>query len=114
MYLLSISEFNQLLKLPILVHHYIEHQSEDQSLTFSSFMAMHYAHGNVVDDDYAKDMKLPFKTNHVNVIANFVAMEVQFGEIIVNQPISLFTFPKLICNVPLGYTSLIFQPPKAV
>ena len=114
MYLLSISEFHQLLKFPILVHHFIEHQSEDKSLTFSDFLNMHYSNANVVKDDYAKDMKLPFKTSLVNLIAHFVAMEVELKDIYIHQHVRTLTFAKLDCNIPLGYTSAVFQPPKMI
>jgi hypothetical protein len=112
-YLLSISEFNQLLKLPMLVQHFIEHQSEDESLTFSHFLVIHYTHGNVVDDDYSNDMKLPFKTNHANIIASFIALEIAFDEIKINRTETELTFAKLTYSIPLVFTSSVFQPPKS-
>lgn len=114
LYLLSISEFNQLLKLPLLVQHFIEHQMEDESLTFCDFLGMHYAHVNQKNNDDAKDKKLPFKTNHANIISNFVALELAIDEIKINQSESQLTFANLICSIPLIYTSSIFQPPKTV
>jgi hypothetical protein len=112
LYLLSISEFNQLLKLPLLVQHFIEHHNEDESLTFSRFLVMHYAQENVVDEDHTKDMKLPFKTNQANVVANFIALEVAFDEIKINSIESEQTFAKLTYTIPLMFTSSVFQPPK--
>lgn len=96
-----------------MVHHFIEHQSEDKGLTFSDFLVMHYTQGNVVDDDHAKDMKLPFKTNHANIFASFVALEVLFDEININQLESDISFAHLTYAIPLIFTSSVFQPPKA-
>lgn len=43
--------------------HFIEHKNENKNLTLWQFLCIHYAHGNVKDADYDKDMKLPFKTS---------------------------------------------------
>jgi hypothetical protein len=60
--MLSTTQFSEVLKLPILIQHFIEHKHENSSITFLGFLEMHYAHGNIQDADYDKDMKLPFKT----------------------------------------------------
>lgn len=51
----------ELFKLPELLRHYQEHKSENQNLSILEFIDIHYLHGNVQDEDYEKDMKLPFK-----------------------------------------------------
>ena len=62
-YLISTTELYQLVKLPMLVEHFYEHQDQDQDITLWEFLCMHYAHGDVKDADYDKDMKLPFKSH---------------------------------------------------
>lgn len=61
--LFSQTELHQILKLPVLVQHFFEHKAEKPNITLSQFIVLHYFSGNPVDDDYARDMELPFKTN---------------------------------------------------
>jgi hypothetical protein len=61
-YLFSATEAHQLLKLPIIFQHYKEHKEEDKNISFLYFLNMHYMHGSPVDDDYDRDMQLPFKS----------------------------------------------------
>lgn len=61
-YLLSTTQLSELLKLPMLVQHYMEHRHENKDLSFIGFLEIHYAHGSPRDADYDKDMKLPFKS----------------------------------------------------
>lgn len=51
----------ELLKLPEFLTHLEEHRSENPELSLLDFIDIHYLHGNVKDDDYEEDMKLPFK-----------------------------------------------------
>lgn len=71
-YLFSMTELHQLVKTPMLVKHYLEHQKENQKISLIGFLEMHYFSDTPVDADYEKDMQLPFKNfqdNHpVNVI----------------------------------------------
>lgn len=58
--------FGQLLRLPELIHHYIEHNEKDQS-TFFEFIQLHYGKKiNHPDDQHHHHQKLPFKAMHVN------------------------------------------------
>ena len=61
-YLFSATQLSELLKLPLLVEHYMEHKQENKDLSFIGFLEIHYAQGSPKDADYDKDMKLPFKT----------------------------------------------------
>lgn len=45
-----------------MVEHYYEHKALDPDMNILTFICMHYAHGNVKDADYDRDMQLPFKT----------------------------------------------------
>ena len=59
LYLLSTTELNQLLKLPVLIEHYLEHKNLNPEMTLVAFFKMHYDHP-VKDADYKTDRKLPF------------------------------------------------------
>ncbi len=63
-YLFSAFQISEYLKTPILVQHYYEHHIETPTLSLWKFICDHYAHGEVQDADYEKDMKLPFKSHH--------------------------------------------------
>src|SRR5690606_13520126 len=61
-YLLSTTQFSQILKLPILVEHFIEHRAID-SMSFWGFLVHHYDN-HQPDEDYETDMKLPFMVHN--------------------------------------------------
>ena len=62
-YLFSVTEAHQLLKLPVIFQHYAEHKTENDKISFLEFLAMHYLHGSPNDKDRDRDMQLPFKTS---------------------------------------------------
>lgn len=62
LYVFTSTEFHEIMKLPNLVTHYNEHKEENKNLTLWKFLCIHYAHGDVFDDDRDKDMKLPYKS----------------------------------------------------
>lgn len=59
LYLVSTTELYQLLKIPELVEHYIEHKELNPDMTLTAFLRTHYDHP-VKDGDYGKDQRLPF------------------------------------------------------
>jgi hypothetical protein len=61
-YLFANTEFHELAKIGAFIEHYAQHQKENKNLNLLDFIVLHYFSGNVVDDDYAEDMQLPFKT----------------------------------------------------
>lgn len=73
-YLFSITELNQFLKIPVLVQHYSEHMQKNNKITFWGFICEHYSNKVVNDNDYDKDSKLPFKTLDNCNNSNFVSL----------------------------------------
>lgn len=71
-YLFSMTELHQLVKTPMLVKHYLEHQKENQKISLIGFLEMHYFSDTPVDADYEKDMQLPFKNFHDNHPVNVI------------------------------------------
>ena len=69
-----------MIKVPVLFFHYLEHLREDPNITFSGFLDMHYMHGIVYDEDYARDMQLPFKVIDSATISAFVVEEISIYE----------------------------------
>ncbi|MCW3071594.1 MAG: hypothetical protein JWO44_1484 [Bacteroidetes bacterium] len=57
------TELSQLVKLPVFLKHYSEHQQKDPGLSVLKFIAMHYYGNDMDDSDNATDAKLPFKSH---------------------------------------------------
>lgn len=77
-YLFSTTEVYQLLKIPTLFEHFLEHATKDNKLTFVQFIYMHYSQENDHDGDADKDAKLPFKSHSCSGCAvNFVPLIAQ-------------------------------------
>ena len=58
-YLLSTTELVQLLKVPVLISHYLEHKENNQKTTVWDYLVHHYK-GHGIDEDWETDMRLPF------------------------------------------------------
>ncbi|MDX2174798.1 MAG: hypothetical protein SFY56_16970 [Bacteroidota bacterium] len=115
-FLTANTEAHQLLKLPILVNHYIEHKKQNHKISFTDFLNMHYVMEDDGDGDTAEDMKLPFKSD--NTCGNtynlgFVSQS--------NYQLSVKVIPaenKLFNNhsvefISSAFLSSIWQPPKS-
>lgn len=62
-YFFASTEAKQLFKVPVIFQHFAEHRQEDKQLSLLDFLDMHYLHGSPYDQDYDRDMKLPFKSS---------------------------------------------------
>ena len=114
-YLVSTTEFHQLIKLHLLVEHFMEHRQENKDLHLWKFLCMHYAHENTDNDHHDKDMKLPFKS-HEDCVNCFMSgyFSIPFQGIILN-PIffgseSFTSYPENFLTS--AYLPNIWQPPK--
>ncbi len=113
-YMFGSTDAYQLLKLPLLVGHYVKHKKESPYITPGSFFKMHYIDPQPFDDDYRQDMQLPFKTV-LNVFGRNLPTDITFlqriifkapTENLVVQPVLNDSFsPFLLCHT-------IFQPPR--
>ncbi|MFC6267918.1 hypothetical protein [Frigoriflavimonas asaccharolytica] len=68
-YLTSFSELRQLVKLPNLIEHYIQHKNANVNLSAYDFFKMHYLDEQKKDKDYNQDMQLPFKKHDFSSIS---------------------------------------------
>lgn len=110
MYLITSTEFHQVLKLPLLVKHYVEHQEKVNDITFWEFLVMHYK-TDVAHDD--QDMSLPFKDCHHSITAQALAMPTQKISLdsqptMVSRRLPIFTHTQFLSSYP----GEIFQPPR--
>lgn len=113
-YLFATTGFNQLLKLSLLLGHYLEHQCNAKEITIYQFVYIHDSHGDVRDADNAKDMKLSFKT-HENC-TNFINTLVSQSFLLVGHP--LCSAAKKVKHLFIDeiltffFQSSIWQPPQ--
>lgn len=114
-YLCTITEAHELLKLPVIFQHFIEHQTKDNNITVFQFLKIHYGQTDVKDDDYARDMQLPFKTTG-EFFTSSVSPFVPLNSIIVLPYPSVFSENQYKSHHPLkfysNYQVNIWQPPK--
>lgn len=113
-FLLSTTQLAELLKLPFLVQHFIEHQQENKDLSFIDFLEIHYAHGSPKDDDHDKDMKLPFKSiANAGYAYSFCIFlpELNLNKLVYFKSDKLI-FPDCSFTYFSSFLSTIWQPPK--
>ena len=114
-YLVSTTELHELLKLPQLIEHFIEHKEAKNEITFLDFLIMHYSSSNDGDNDTDKDKRLPFKSHahsenfSVNAFISFSTIEMKIKQILIPQKQYKSYFSDFIKS---AYLSSIWQPPK--
>lgn len=67
LYLVSTTELYQLLKMPLLIEHYIQHKNLDPEMSITAFLKIHYD-DPVKDSDYDQDQRLPF-VSHASLLS---------------------------------------------
>jgi len=113
-YLFSTTELHQLLKMPVLIEHFMEHREENKNITLMQFLHIHYGMGDVKDSDYDKDMKLPFKT-HDNCVTTFSNIYLPSAKVSIEKPIQFLQkkpFIKRDQFLLTSHLSNIWQPPR--
>lgn len=116
LYFFGSTDAYQLLKAPQFVEHYKYHRHINPELSFSDFLQIHYNGKLVVDDDFDKDMQLPFKTTQVefsqtmNIIVPPVTNCVQTFPVFETTRYLAFNqvIPHFLNN------AAIFQPPRVI
>ena len=98
----------QLLKLPMLVEHYIKHQKQEV-VSFIDFLHNHYASDHT-DADLPEDEQLPFKNIPLQAIGYaIVTPETQEGTF-VTLPMEKKVVPDTYS--PQKHLASIFHPPR--
>lgn len=114
LFLLQSTELGEFLKFPLLLQHYNQHVHLHPGTTVIGFLKMHYFDKTVVDEDYAQDMQLPFKTldNHnLNILLSMPPPAIGIARL---HP--FYLEPKTVyfsAFVPHNFPGQVFQPPKS-
>lgn len=113
-FLCANTELGQLLKLPVLIHHYLEHHDDDAGVTLADFLHKHYDEENAHTSSNNEHEKLPFKSHTFSFSQTTLVFQlpVRF-ELNPDKPLST----KVIINYSEGFysssiLSRIWQPPK--
>lgn len=117
LYLLTTFNCFELLKLPILIEHYKEHKNLNKDIDFIDFMSIHYFSRTIIDDDYEKDTKLPFKSNDTFNNCNISNVYIfQYNKIDIQElfyEINLTTYFVITDDFAVSQNhNSIWQPPK--
>ena len=116
-YLFASTEAKQLFKIPVIFQHYAEHRLENNHLSLVAFLDMHYLHGSPFDQDYDRDMKLPFKSSGDMFSFFPIPVDSMPVELTMDCPqISLLPINKIPCSRGLGvsWVQKVWQPPRRV
>lgn len=113
LFVLAQTELHQLLKLPVLVEHFVEHRQVNPNITLLDFLKEHYQGHTVVDNDYQRDMQLPFKTADCLTAISFV-FEAPFSIVLPAQVAEIKKEYNLHTGTFASSLALdnIFQPPR--
>lgn len=114
-FIFHLTAFDQLLKLPNLVTHYLEHQERDCHISVMDFLCMHYWGKDIDDNDEDRDRELPYKTVDVHALhhsfvplAKAVTIKQQdYSQILIDYPILKDNY------LPEPTLKALFKPPRA-
>ena len=114
-YIFGATDAYQMLKLPLLVAHYIQHRSENPDITIAAFLHIHYNDKIIIDDDFQQDMQLPFKTIQADPCLSVVTVVPRPIEVSYIVPENPFNKHIILNDDIPSSTDLntIFQPPRA-
>lgn len=105
----------QLLKLPVLLEHFAEHQERDSALCFYDFLAMHYWEQEAPDGDADRDMQLPFKKSDGHT-PQLQAAQVAVPIVSVRLPLLWGDRPAYSLTaqtaLPETFKGALFKPPR--
>ncbi|MBP1651479.1 MAG: hypothetical protein H6Q26_1636 [Bacteroidetes bacterium] len=107
--------FDQLMKLPVLVMHYIEHRAQDGNLSVVEFLSMHYLGEDVNDGDQERDNQLPFKKVSTTTVHQVFIPFAKITNLKVQAVTNItIKYPELDDDrLPNPATSALFRPPRA-
>ncbi|GAA3935815.1 hypothetical protein GO495_14410 [Chitinophaga oryziterrae] len=113
-YAIGSTELDQLLRLPLLVKHFIRHKEENSGITIAAFIKIHYIDEQPYDVDYEQDMQLPFKKAdcHCIILPSLLPPPIAT----VYHTITPARQEYVVFNdsyIPLPKKDTLFKPPRA-
>jgi hypothetical protein len=111
--LLAYTEIGQVLKLPILIVHFNEHNAGDHHLKVWNYIREHYFEKDNLPADHERDMQLPFKSCHAcqaNLIL-YAPLQSETEVHINSEPLRNFLL-RNEAYISSAFPGSIFQPPR--
>ena len=114
-FLCANTQIGQLLKLPVLIHHYLEHHDDDAGISLTDFLHKHYDEENSHPSPNNEHERLPFKSHDLGFSQTTLVFQSLVGFEFKNvKPVST----KISINYSEGFysssiLSRIWQPPKS-
>ncbi|HEX6334383.1 MAG TPA: hypothetical protein VFZ78_09160 [Flavisolibacter sp.] len=106
------TSFSELLKMPVLVHHYLSHINSGRSESLTGFLVEHYLDNHGSDEDSDEDSRLPFKTAE-NTFSGLQVIPVPFADAVTPPVISREADFNLVHDPEISGTDRgIFHPPR--
>lgn len=107
-----------LMKMPMLFAHFLEHQETADDLDLSDFLALHYANDDHQAEDHEGHENLPFHHHHG------AALDQHVTKVLGSEPARPVSFPELTARVatalPLdddllaGHHAELLRPPRVL
>jgi hypothetical protein len=114
-FLFSNTEIRELGKIGAFVGHFQEHRAINPDISLLEFIHLHYFNGNVHDEDYARDMQLPFKV--IDCAAPTFVCTIPLAAELILAPVPAEAKssirPADQSSFLSSYPSDIWQPPKS-
>jgi len=105
-----------LMKLPLLFAHFLEHTATGEELDLTSFIALHYADEDHQTEDHGDHENLPFHHHHG------AALDQHVSKVMANEPMRPVSFPALSAlsaialsldqDLLAGYHPELLRPPR--
>lgn len=113
LFLVSSTELHELVRLPLLVSHFLQHRHSSQSLNLTGFIQLHYQGDHPDDNDDGEDRQLPFKSIHDGLKAEFTN-NIFPGQLTESIGIPVVQ-PAAYCpaGIPLHRAYGVFHPPRS-
>ena len=114
-FLCANTEIHQLLKLPSLIHHFLEHKVEEPNASIIAFLRDHYMEGHSQSSkDKKEHEKLPFKTADCTTAHTLLAFDSQ--KTYSFRPTNTFSVQVKVVYNEIIYSAAIlnkiWQPPQ--
>ena len=113
LHILAFTECHQLLRIPYLMQHFLQHRAADPNMNFSAFIKIHYLGPVIVTDDFKQDQQLPFRSVDCHMLNTAVCIY-QHVTVEIDPPAEI---PSVFyccneTNKPQFSSFDIFQPPR--
>lgn len=113
LYITTSTQFCQLYKLPVLISHFIEHDTGGDFIHEMKVFLVHHYGGHEVDDDWETDQKLPFVKIETIHIDFFYSPIILFDVLHLDKEISTNSIKSFNEDFLYShYLDSIWQPPK--